>query len=91
MIIDEKKLEKFCSAEDIIKAMIVVYAEHIPPKNGTSVNRDFIAGAGYALGALGGFLLGKDYEERLKDIPNEAKKHLEQKTTGNNLSEDNHE
>ena len=75
-----EKTGKMFSSEDIINSITYVYAEYIQPrKERLPASRDALIGAAFALGHLGGYLLGEDYRERIENIPMEAKEYLKQK------------
>ena len=83
----EKKEEKLFNADDVLDALVYAYAKCILQKYSMVECRTKTTSAAFAIGAVGGCLLGKDYEERLKNIPEEAKEYLRQKTDNSTVIE----
>lgn len=82
----KKTDEKMLSDGDIIDALVYAYAECVLKKNAIPRYYSGTRGAAYAIGILGGYILGGDYEERLKNIPKEAKKYLKQEADSNDFT-----
>ena len=82
----KKTDEKMLSGGDIIDALVYAYAECVLKKNALPIYLKS-SNAAYAIGVIGGRLLGRDYEESLKSIPEEAKKYLKQKADNNDTGE----